>query len=120
MMLERSRQIVVARSAGSQPKNLHPTAVQVMHDRGIDISGRPTKHFKRFAREHFDLVVTLCDKVKEVCPEFPGHPSRSHWSIADPANDAVDSRSSYETFVKTADEIEARVDLLIAQLVSLR
>ena len=106
---------VEARSAGSHPKPLHPNAVRVMADRGIDIAGRPTKHLSRFARGRFDRVVTLCDKVKELCPEFPGQPPHTHWSMPDPASGAEDD-ASYPSFVRTADEIEERVGLLLAQL----
>src|SRR4051794_17577077 len=67
----RSDGAVEARSAGSHPKPLHPLAVQVMARRGIDISGRSSKPLTRFARQRFDRVITLCDKVREVCPEFP-------------------------------------------------
>ena len=65
---------VEARSAGSHPKPLHPNAVRVMSERGIDISGNASKHLDRFARTRFDRVITLCDKVKEVCPDFSGAP----------------------------------------------
>ena len=60
-----------ARSAGSHPRALHPNAVRVMAERGIDISGRPTKHLDRFKGARFDRVITLCDKLREICPEFP-------------------------------------------------
>ena len=59
---------------GSHPKALHPNAVRVMGERGIDISGHRPKHLDRFARSRFDRVITLCDKVREICPEFPGPP----------------------------------------------
>lgn len=108
----RSGHAIHARSAGSHPKALHPYAVRAMAERGIDISGRPTKHLRRFARTHFDRVITLCDKVKEICPEFPGHPTTAHWSIADPA------ALGYAAFVRVAEDIETRVDLLMAQLCS--
>ena len=72
---DRTGRAVEARSAGSHPKPLHPNAVRVMAERGIDIAGRATKHLDRFARQRFDRVVTLCDKVREVCPEFPGDPT---------------------------------------------
>ena len=108
---------IEARSAGSHPKALHPNAVRVMAERGIDIEGRPTKHLSRFARSRFDRVITLCDKVKEVCPTFPGGPDVAHWSMADPAAGADDD-ASYPTFVRTAEEIDARVGLLVAQLTS--
>ena len=84
-----------------------------MAERGIDIEGRPTKHLRRFARSRFDQIITLCDKVKEICPDLPGHPTTAHWSMADPSA-APDS--TYRSFVRTADEIEERVEFLIAQI----
>ncbi|HUP84550.1 MAG TPA: ArsR family transcriptional regulator [Acidimicrobiales bacterium] len=105
---------VVARSAGSHPKPLHATAVQVMADRGIDIAGRATKSYARFARHRFDRVITLCDKVREVCPDFPGRPVAAHWSIPDPAAEAT-----YDAFADVADDIERRVTLLLADLADL-
>ncbi len=104
---------VEARSAGSRPKPLHPNAVRVMAERGIDISGRPTKSFARFARTRFDRVVTLCDKVREICPEFPGAPMRVHWSIADPASAGDDDQATYPAFEQVAEEIDSRVVLLL-------
>jgi protein-tyrosine-phosphatase len=111
----RSGGAVEARSAGSHPKPLHPNAVRVMAERGVDISGRSTKPLTRFTRNRFDRVITLCDKVREVCPEFPGNPVTAHWSIADPAAGGND-KASYAAFRRTADEIEDRVALLLADL----
>jgi protein-tyrosine-phosphatase/DNA-binding transcriptional ArsR family regulator len=114
----RSGGTIEARSAGSHPKALHPHAVRAMAERGIDIAGRRSKHLSRFARSRFDRVVTLCDKVKEICPELPGQPAIAHWSMADPAAaDGDDDDATYPAFVRTADEIDERVGLLIAQLV---
>ena len=67
----RSGGVVEAHSAGSHPKPLHPNTVRVMAERGIDIARRPTKSLRLFSRTRFDRVITLCDKVREVCPEFP-------------------------------------------------
>jgi protein-tyrosine-phosphatase len=107
---------VVARSAGSHPKPLHPNAVRVMAERGIDIAGRPTKSLTRFARSPFDRVITLCDKVREICPEFPGAPISAHWSIADPAASGTTDKATYPAFEHVADDIEIRVALLLADL----
>ncbi len=114
LLQERSGGAVEARSAGSHPKTLHPDAVRVMAERGIDISGRPTKQLDRFARTRFDRVITLCDNVREICPDFPGQPTTSHWSMPDPA--AETGEAGYPAFVRTADELETRVGLLMAQL----
>jgi ArsR family transcriptional regulator, arsenate/arsenite/antimonite-responsive transcriptional repressor / arsenate reductase (thioredoxin) len=110
----RSAGAVEARSAGSHPKPLHPNAVRVMAERGVDISGRPTKSFSRFARTRFDRVITLCDKVREICPRFPGSPIAAHWSMPDPAGG--DDDATYPAFRDIADEIDGRVALLLADL----
>jgi ArsR family transcriptional regulator, arsenate/arsenite/antimonite-responsive transcriptional repressor / arsenate reductase (thioredoxin) len=112
----RSAGTVDAASAGSHPKPLHPNAVRVMADRGIDISDRPTKSLSRFARSRFDRVITLCDKVREICPEFQGAPIAAHWSIADPAAAGDNDKATYPVFQHVADEIESRVALLLADL----
>jgi protein-tyrosine-phosphatase len=112
----RTHAAITARSAGSHPKPLHPNTVRVMAERGIDISAHRSKHFDRFTGQRFDRVITLCDKVKEVCPEFPGQPTTAHWSMADPATEGTDSDTNYRAFLRTADEIDERVGLLIAQL----
>jgi protein-tyrosine-phosphatase/DNA-binding transcriptional ArsR family regulator len=78
---------VTAVSAGSHPKPLHRNATRVMRDRGIDISARRSKHLSEFSGRRFDHVITLCDRVREVCPEFPGAPEAIHWSIPDPARE---------------------------------
>ena len=87
-----------------------------MAERGVDIAGRPTKSLTRFARTRFDRVITLCDKVREICPEFPGAPIAAHWSIADPAAAGDSDKATYAAFQHVADEIEGRVALLLADL----
>jgi ArsR family transcriptional regulator, arsenate/arsenite/antimonite-responsive transcriptional repressor / arsenate reductase (thioredoxin) len=100
-------------SAGSHPKPLHPNAVRVLKKRGIDISGNRTKHLDQFVSQRFDMVVTLCDRVREVCPEFPSHPRLAHWSMPDPAADAPSNRASYPAFERTAAELETRISFLL-------
>jgi thioredoxin type arsenate reductase len=100
-------------SAGSHPKSVHPNAVRIMRERGIDIAAAQSKLFDRFARRHFDYVVTLCDRVREVCPEFTGAPERIHWSIADPAQEGGSDSETYAAFERTAAEIEDRVRFLL-------
>jgi protein-tyrosine-phosphatase/DNA-binding transcriptional ArsR family regulator len=116
LLEHRSGHTIAARSAGSHPTALHPNAVRVMAERGIDISGRHTKHLRRFTRTHFDRVITLCDKVKEICPEFPGPPTAAHWSMPDPAAEGDGDAASYPAFCRTADELEVRIAFLIGEL----
>jgi protein-tyrosine-phosphatase len=104
---------VDAFSAGSHPRSVHPNAVSVMRERGIDISSHEVKPVSRFSRRRFDYVVTLCDRVREICPEFPGMPERIHWSVPDPALEADTDEESYQAFRRTAAEIEERVRFLL-------
>ena len=94
-------------SAGSRPKpRLHPHAVRVMRERfGIDVADQRPRHWDTLSGHRFDYVITLCDRAREVCPEFEGHPRRLHWSVPDPgaANDG------YSAYIRTVVDIDARV-----------
>jgi protein-tyrosine-phosphatase len=103
-------------SAGSHPKVLHPNAVRVMDRRGIDISGQHAKHVDEFAARHFDVVITLCDRIKEVCPEFRSHPDRIHWSIPDPALEGPNDRATLPAFERLATDLDSRIEFLLRQL----
>jgi protein-tyrosine-phosphatase/DNA-binding transcriptional ArsR family regulator len=112
MLRRRAGGTVEVASAGSNPKPIHPYAVAVLADRGVDLVGARSKHLDELAGQRFDYVITLCDRVREVCPEFPGHPHSAHWSIPDPALDPAD-RPAFE---QAADEIADRVGFLLHAL----
>ena len=107
---------VQAFSAGSKPKPVHPNAVRVMREAGIDLSSRRSKHLSVFAADSFNYVITLCDRVREVCPEFPGHPGYVHWSVADPGASGGSDDQTYPRFKQLAAELEARIGYLLAGL----
>jgi protein-tyrosine-phosphatase len=114
---ERSGARVVARSAGSQPKALHPNAVRVLQEEyGIDIRDRRSKHIEELGDQRFDRVVTLCDRVREVCPELPGRPLPAHWSLPDPARGQGDDDATYPAFRTVAAELDRRITFLLADL----
>jgi protein-tyrosine-phosphatase len=92
-----------AASAGSHPTALHPRAVEVMRARGIDIAGRSAKPLTTFSGRRFDRVVSLCDRVREHCPD-----ATAHWSVPEPRDDAA--------FEAVADELETRVGFLVDAL----
>jgi protein-tyrosine-phosphatase/DNA-binding transcriptional ArsR family regulator len=104
---------VRAASAGSHPKPLHPNAVRVMRERGIDLAGRRSKHFSEFTGRRFDYVISLCDRVREVCPEFPGTPQAIHWSVRDPAREPGTGKQTLPAFELTAAELEMRLGFLL-------
>jgi len=116
LLVDMSQGAVDAVSAGSNPKPLHPNAVRVMKQRGVDISTYRTKHLDTFVGQRFDAVITLCDRVREVCPEFPRQPMTAHWSIPDPALEASTNRASFPAFVRTADELATRIGYLLYRL----
>jgi protein-tyrosine-phosphatase len=107
---------VSACSAGSHPKVLHPNAVRAMARWGIDLSDRRTKHLDVYAHRRFDYVITLCDRVREICPEFPGPARTIHWSMADPAAHGTTDDESYPAFVHAATELETRITFLLAAM----
>jgi protein-tyrosine-phosphatase/DNA-binding transcriptional ArsR family regulator len=107
---------ITAASAGSRPKSLHPNAVRAMLEYGIDITGRQAKHVSTFDGQRFDHVISLCDRVREVCPEFPGHPEMIHWSIPDPAGEGGSDRETYPAFRAVAADLHTRIGYLLRRL----
>jgi protein-tyrosine-phosphatase len=77
---------------------------------GIDIRGRRSKPLSEFEGEHFDSVVSLCDRVRERCPEFPGAPDLIHWSTADPARA---DEPTWPAFERVAAQLETRIRFFI-------
>jgi ArsR family transcriptional regulator, arsenate/arsenite/antimonite-responsive transcriptional repressor / arsenate reductase (thioredoxin) len=104
---------ISAVSAGSNPKPLHPNAVRVMRDRGIDISEQAPKHLSKFRGRRVDYVISLCDRVREVCPEFRGAPELIHWSIPDPSREPGPDDETLPAFERVATELETRIHFLI-------
>lgn len=108
---------VSVQSAGSLPTKLHPLAVEVMDATGIDITGQHAKHLDQFTGQRFDIVVTLCDSLREVCPTFEQAREVIHWSLADPVA-AGDSKAVRESFCNTATELAGRIRYLVPLLVA--
>ena len=107
---------VEAYSAGSHPKPLHPNALRVMREEhGLDLSGQLSKHLDVFDGQRFDWVISLCDRVREVCPDFSGDPRTIHWSIPNPATGAADD-VTYPLFQQTAAELVTRIGFLLAAI----
>jgi arsenate reductase len=73
-------------SAGSQPAGfVHPLALKVMAEDGIDISGHESKHLERYLGEEVETVITVCGTADQACPAFPGLVNRHHFPFDDPA-----------------------------------
>ncbi|MET7656580.1 MULTISPECIES: ArsR family transcriptional regulator [unclassified Streptomyces] len=107
---------VTAASAGTSPgPQVHPHAVRVLRESfGIDLSGRRTQHVDDLVGRRFDHVITLCDKAREVCPEFG--PRRAHWSMADPGAAGDTGQAGYAAFQHAAADIDIRIKYLMPVL----
>jgi ArsR family transcriptional regulator, arsenate/arsenite/antimonite-responsive transcriptional repressor / arsenate reductase (thioredoxin) len=104
-------------SAGSHPAgHVHPLAVQVMERTGIDMSQAHPKHFDEFQGQHFDAMVTVCDRLREVCPVFPDDPERIHWSFPDPALVDGSKEVRSHAFEQISLQLATRIRLLITLL----
>jgi len=103
-------------SAGSHPKPLHPNTVRVLRTYGIELAARPPQHVSGYEGQRFDYVITLCDRVREACPEFPGHAEQVHWSIPDPAASGGTGQDTYPAFERMAAELETRIGFLLATI----
>ena len=100
-------------SAGSHPKPLHPNTLRVLRARGLAPVSVTPRGLDELAAMRFDLVVSLCDRVREICPPFRGA-RLLHWSIADPARVNGDASACYRAFERTTEEIARRVEFLLA------
>ena len=94
-------------SAGTAPKELHPLAVQVMDEAGIDIRGQRAKHLDEVPWQTAEMVVTLCGEAADLCPAVPGNVRRLHWPLEDPA--AAGEAERLAAFREARDEIRWRV-----------
>jgi protein-tyrosine-phosphatase len=107
---------IEAFSAGSNPKAVHPNAIRVLRERGLDVSHLDAKHFRTLGRRRFDYVISLCDRVREICPEFPGAGEPLHWSIPDPAAEPGSDGETIAAFERTAAELEVRIGFFLHRI----
>ena len=104
---------VTAHSAGIAPTRLNPYAIQVMREKGIDISGQQSKAFDWDVARQMDLVVTVCGHANESCPVLPPEVRRLHWPLEDPATATGTDAEILETFRTSRDRIAALVAGLV-------
>jgi len=94
-------------SAGSKPAGyVHPGAIGVMKEIGIDISGHTSKHMNEFLSRNIDSVITVCGKADQVCPMFPGQVNRYHWGFDDPAHATGTDAEILAEFRRVRDQIK--------------
>ena len=98
--------LLEVRSAGSRPAGyVHPKAIEVMREIGIDISGHTSKSMNDFLAGPVDTVITVCGNADQACPMFPGQVTRHHWGFDDPAHAEGSDAEILAVFRRVRDEI---------------
>jgi arsenate reductase len=106
---------VVAESAGSQPApRVNPLAIEALARHGITWAGHPPRTVAGLEREPWDAVITVCNKARETCPIFPGHPAMAHWGMDDPAEVAGSDDERREAFWQASLLLRKRIELMLA------
>jgi arsenate reductase len=99
-----------AYSAGTQPAGyVHPLAIEVMSELGIDISAQTSKAVDLFRNAEPDLVVTVCDDAAENCPVWLGRGRRVHVGFEDPAKATGSREERLAVFRRVRDELRAQL-----------
>lgn len=102
-------------SAGTHPTSVHPLAVQVMGERGVDLSAHRSKSVDAFLCQPFDYVIAVCGSAKEECPVFPGSAQRLHWDIEDPTSRAGTETEALEAFRAVRDRLRELVRTFVEE-----
>ncbi len=110
--------VMEVHSAGVWPVGVHPRAIKVMAEAGVDVSDQKSKHVNEFIATDLDYVVTLCDNAREQCPAFPGKARLVHKPFDDPVAAIGNEREIMHAFRKTRDAIKTFVETLPESLES--
>ncbi len=98
--------LIDVHSAGSKPAGyVHPKAIQVLKEIGLDISGHRSKSMNEFLAQRIDTVITVCGNADQACPMFPGQVHRFHWGFDDPAHATGTEEEILATFRRVRDQI---------------
>lgn len=104
-----------AESAGSQPAaRINPLTVETMQVFRSGWTGHPPRGLDGLDREHWDFVITVCDKARESCPIFPGQPIIAHWGMSDPAAVVGDADTKRRAFRDAFYLLSRRLELLVS------
>ena len=103
-------------SAGSEVSTIDSDAVRVLASMGINSQRQYSKHMDAFRGQSFEYVITVCDRVREVCPIFPGDPKQLHWSLPDPTAVQGSAEIRYQAFERIARQLETRIRQLLIQI----
>ena len=99
-------------SCGSHPSRVHPNAIAVMEEWGIDISNHTSDAIDDYLNEGINIVITVCDNANQACPVFPGDIQRIHWSIDDPFRGW--NSNLLDNFRETRQELKERLETFLS------
>ena len=100
-------ELIEVASAGSNPSGyVHPKAITVLDEIGIDISSHTSKHMNDFLDQDIHTVITVCGNADQECPTYPGQFHRHHWGFEDPAHAKGSEDEVMEVFRKVRNEIK--------------
>lgn len=103
---------IEAFSAGTEATFVKPEAIEVLRQRGIDISAQTSKVLNEYVDQAFDYVITVCDDAREVCPVFPNGKHQLHWSFPDPSG-VADPQERLAAFERVAQQLTTRLNFLL-------
>ena len=100
-------ELIEVASAGSNPSGyVHPKAITVLDEIGIDISSHTSKHMNDFLDQDVHTVITVCGNADQECPTYPGQFHRHHWGFEDPAHAEGSEDDVMEVFRKVRNELK--------------
>lgn len=108
--------LIEAHSAGLMAAGVHPRAVAVMQEAGIDISRQRSREIDPDLLTTMDVVITLCDNAAEACPVTPPAIKRLHWPVKDPVGTVGTEEKIMKEFRRARDEIRVKVEGLVRGL----
>ncbi len=99
--------LIEVHSAGSKPAGyVHPKAIQVLQEIGLDLSAHTSKHMNDFLNRNITTVITVCGNADQACPIYPGQVNRHHWGFDDPAHATGTEEEILQQFRRVRDEIK--------------
>ena len=116
LVREFGKDLVQPYSAGLFPSYVHPRAIEVMKEIGIDISNQKSKTIDEELLKKMDIIITLCGHAEASCPMTPPEIKRIHWPIEDPVGDIGTEQEIMDAFRKARDEIKTKIQSMVKEL----
>lgn len=108
LLRNKARDLFDVYSAGTAPSVIDERTLDAITRFGLDTTGLRAKSIDEFFGQHFDFVITLCDKAKQECGSFPNHSELLAWDFEDPR-----AQTSSKAFDVTLQELNARINMLV-------